>query len=88
MLRCLVRLRPPALLIHSVYAVGYSLGGGVRFGCWIRWYPLFLLGYCFEVYDAAVSDAAVLALSADCVHTPLCIRFAGSLFPQNPGHFV
>ena len=78
----------PARAAHSVCAVGYSLGGGVHLGCWIRWYPLFLLGCCFELYDAAVSGAAVLALSADCVHKPLCIRFAVVLFSQNPGHLV
>jgi len=71
----------PARAAHVVYAVGYSLGGGIRLGCWIRWYPLFLLGCCFELYDA------VLALSADCVHTPLCIRVAVVLFSTNPGHF-
>ena len=54
----------PARAAHSVYAVGYSQGGGVRLGCWIRRYPLFLLGCCFELYDAAVSGAAVFALSA------------------------
>ena len=50
------------------------MGGGFRLGCRIRRYPLFLLGCCFELYDA------VLALSADCVHTPLCIRVAVVLF--------
>ena len=56
----------PARAAHVVYAVGYSLGGGIRLGCWIRWYPLFLLGCCFELYDAAVSGTAVFAMSADC----------------------
>ena len=72
----------PARAAHSGYAVGYSLGGGFRLGCWIRWYPLFLLGCCFEVYDA------VLALSADCVHTPLCIRVAVVLFSTKPWAFL
>ena len=57
------------------------MGGGFRLGCRLRRYPLFLLGYCFELHDA------VLALSADCVHTPLCIRVAVVLFSTNPGHF-
>ena len=70
----------PTGAAHSVYAVGYSLGGGFRLGCSIRWHPLFLLSCCFGLYDAAVSGAAFLALSADCVHTPLCIRFAVVLF--------
>ena len=80
MLRCLVRLRPPALLIActpsgirlvvaSAWVVGY---GGTRSSSVAA----------FELYDAAVSGAAVLALSADGVHTPLCIRFAVVLFPQ------
>ena len=30
----------PARAAHSVYAVGYSLGGGFRLGCWIRWSAL------------------------------------------------
>ena len=77
-----------ARAVHYVYAVGCSQGGGVHLGCWIRWYPLFLLGCCFELYDAAVSGAAVLALSEDCVHTPLCIRFAVVLFAQNPGKII
>ena len=71
----------PARAAHSGYAVGYSLGGGFRLGCWIRWYPIFLLGCRFELYDA------VLALSADCVHTPLCIRVAVVLFSKKTGHF-
>ena len=58
-------------------------------GCWIWWwwYPIFLLGCCFELYDAAESGAAVPALSADCIHTPLCIRFEVVMFPQKPWTF-
>ena len=28
----------PALAAHSMYTAGYSLRGGFRLGCWIRWY--------------------------------------------------
>ena len=44
---------------------------------------LSLIGCCFEWYDAAVYGALVLALSADCVQTPLCIRCAVDLFARN-----
>ena len=85
MLRCLVRLRPPALLIACTPS-------GIRWAvasAWVAGYggPLFLLGCSFEMYDAAVSGAAVLALSSDCVHAPLCIRFAVVLFSTNPWAF-
>ena len=76
MLRCLVRLRSPALLIACTPE-------GIRWAvasAWVRLYPLFLVGCCFELYDAAVSSAPVLDLSADCVQTPLCIRFAVFFF--------
>ena len=48
----------------------------------------FLLGCCFELYDAVVSGVAVLALSADSTHTPLCFRFAEVLFSTKPWTFL
>ena len=84
MLRYLVRLRPPALLISRTPS-------GIRWvvACaWVAEYgcirTLSLIGCCFELCNAAVSGAVVLALSVGCVHVPLCIDSAVVLFATKP----